>query len=175
MAETKSPKLEREYTIPLRKAWIKVPFYERTGKAIKEIKIFLAKHMKVEDRDVKKVKIDIYSNNELWYKGRANPPSKVTVKAVKENGIVKVELAELPAHVKFLKAKHAKVHVKPVEKKEVKEEKKEETPAEKEAESEKEKSVAEAGLKEAKAQHKADKHITKSEKVEHPHRMALQK
>ncbi|MBX4196898.1 50S ribosomal protein L31e [Candidatus Pacearchaeota archaeon] len=172
MAETKI--LEREYIIPLRRAWINVPHYERTGKAIKTIKKFIAKHMKVVDRDVSKVKLDVYFNNELWFRGRRHPPAKVKVRARKDGDIVKVEFVETPEHVKFLKAKHGKMHVKP----EKKEEKEAPTPEEVEKrveEKEKEKSVAEANIKEFKAESKAEKHSTKPEKAQRPQRMALQK
>ena len=109
MAE-QSKILEREYTIPLRRFWLNVPEYERTGKAIKVIKKFIAKHMKITDRDTDKVKLDVYFNNELWFKGRRHPPSKIKVKASKEGEIVKVSFVEEPAHVKFLKQKHGKKH-----------------------------------------------------------------
>ena len=89
MAEAKS--LEREYIIPLRRVWLKAPEYERGRKAIKAIKEFIAKHMKVTDRNLKKVKLDIFLNNEIWFRGKANPPAKVKVKATKINDIVKVE------------------------------------------------------------------------------------
>ena len=52
-------KEEREYVIPLRKEWRKVANYRRTGRAVKEIKKFIARHMKVPDRDLNKVKLDI--------------------------------------------------------------------------------------------------------------------
>ena len=104
--------LEREYTIPLRRFWVNVPKYRRSARAINAIKTFIAKHMKVTERDVNNVKLDVYLNNEIWYRGTDNPPSKVKVKAVKEGEIVKVTLSEVPAYVKFLQAKHAKLHKK---------------------------------------------------------------
>ena len=79
MAETKTQtvkemqKLEREYIIPLRSEWRKVANYRRTGRAVKAIKKFIAKHMKVPDRDLDKVKLDMYLNNELWFRGRKKP------------------------------------------------------------------------------------------------------
>lgn len=169
-------KMEREYVIPLRRAWRNVPQYERTGKAIKAIKIFVAKHMKVEDRDVKNVKLDVYFNNEIWFRGRANPPSKIKVKVKKDGDIVHVTFAEVPKYVQILKKKNTKFHKaadKPVEKAEAKEDSR--TEEQKTEEVEKEKSVAEAGMKDAKMQVKADKHITKVEKQQHPQRMALKK
>ena len=56
MADKKiiTEKLEREYVIPLRVQWKKVPRYKRAAKATKAIKEFLAKHMKVKDRDINK-------------------------------------------------------------------------------------------------------------------------
>jgi len=96
--------LEREYIIPLRKKLLDVPRYRRASKAVKILKEFLAKHMKVEDRDLRKVKVDIYLNNELWFKGIKNPAGKIKVKAVKKDGIVYAELAEIPLAVKFAKA-----------------------------------------------------------------------
>ncbi|MDD2445137.1 MAG: 50S ribosomal protein L31e, partial [Candidatus Nanoarchaeia archaeon] len=84
--------LERVYIVPLRKGFLKVPQYKRAKKAVKTLKEFLAKHMKVENRDLNKVKIDIYLNNEIWFKGIKKPLSKVKVKAKKINGIVYAEL-----------------------------------------------------------------------------------
>src|SRR3989344_9506839 len=98
--------IEREYIIPIRKKSLKVVRYERTGRAIKIIKQFIAKHMKVPDRDVSKVKLDVYLNNEIWFRGRAHPPSKIKVKATKIGDIVKVDFVDIPEHVKFAKAKH---------------------------------------------------------------------
>ena len=73
-------KIEREYVIPLRKAFIKAAQYERTGKAIKEIKKFIARHMKIPEKDVSKVKLDVFFNNDLWFRGRKHPPAKIKEK-----------------------------------------------------------------------------------------------
>jgi len=179
MAET----LTREYVIPLRRSWLIVPEYRRAGRATKAIKAFIAKHMKVPERDVEKVKLDMYLNNEIWFRGVRNPPSKIKVRAIKEGDIVKVELAEVPEHVKFLKLKHEKM-LKAAEKKpekaeekkeaevEKKPEEKEKTAEEKKSEQEKEKSVEEEQIKEAKQEKLADKHITKVKGTE-IHRKAL--
>ncbi|MGC9309222.1 MAG: 50S ribosomal protein L31e, partial [Candidatus Nanoarchaeia archaeon] len=94
--------LEREYVIPLRRAILKVPRYRRAKKAVKAIKEFLARHMKVEDRDIRKVKVDIYLNNEVWFRGIKKPPAKIKVKASKnQDGIVKAQLAEIPEKVRW--------------------------------------------------------------------------
>jgi large subunit ribosomal protein L31e len=180
--------LTREYVIPLRRSWLIVPEYRRAGRAAKAIKQFIAKHMKVPERDVEKVKLDMYLNNEIWFRGVRNPPSKIKVRATKEGDIVKVELAEIPEHVKFLKLKHEKMFKvaekkpeKAEEKKEAevgveestKKEKSEEKKAEeKKAEQEKEKSGEEEQMKEAKHEKLADKHITKVKGTE-IHRKAL--
>ena len=176
MAENKTEKFEREYTIPLRKEWRKVANYRRVGRAIKEIKKFIAHHMKVPDRDVSKVKLDVYLNQEVWFRGRKKPPAKIKVKARKEGEFVFVELAEMPEQMKFLKAKHERAHKgiekpKADDKKEKPEEKSEE---EKKEESEKEKSVADVREQDAKLDAKAQKHLRSVKEPGH-HRMALQK
>ena len=176
---------EREYIIPLRKEWRKVANYRRTGRAVKEIKRFIARHMKVPERDVNKVKLDIYLNNEVWFRGRKKPPAKIKVKARKEGDIVKVELAEMPEYVKFVKQKHDKLREKlekttskgkaedKFEKKKDEEVKKEDE-EKKIEEKEKEQSVAQLRQIEAKQDARAQKHTTK---VKEPiiHRMALKK
>ncbi|MBM3232976.1 50S ribosomal protein L31e [Candidatus Pacearchaeota archaeon] len=169
--------LEREYIIPLRRIWIRVPQYERTGKAVKAIKQFIAKHMKVTDRDVNKVKLDIFFNNDLWFKGRTNPPGKVRVKAKKEGDIVHVTFVETPQLVAFKKLREMKKHM-PTKKdapKETEEKKEEKTEEQKKDEEEKGKSVEQANIKQAEQQAKAQKHTTKVEKTQRPQRMALQK
>ena len=177
MADTKS--LEREYVINLRREWLRVPYYERTGRAVKAIKKFIARHMKISDRDLNKVKLDVYFNNQIWMRGKTNPPAKVKVKATKIGDIVKVTFVQEPANIKFLRTKNEKYHKaaeRPVEQKvEKQEEKKEQTPQEKVAEKEKEKSVAQERAKEIKQEVKAEKHLTKVDKASHPQRMALQK
>ena len=120
MAETKQT-VEREYVIPLRSSWKNVPRYKKTSKSIKTIKEFVAKHMKVPDRDTNKVKLDLYLNNELWLRGAKKPPSKIKIKARKEGELIKVELVDLHENMKFAKAREEKFHKK-VEKKEVQKE-----------------------------------------------------
>ncbi len=73
---------ERIYTIPLMKAK-SVPRTKRAKRAIKEIKEFLARHMKVEE-----VKIDSSLNELVWERGIKKIPSKVRVKAVKMEDVV---------------------------------------------------------------------------------------
>tara|TARA_Y100000310_G_scaffold324806_1_gene387156 strand:+ start:186 stop:749 length:564 start_codon:yes stop_codon:yes gene_type:complete len=172
MAEEKTEKIEREYTIPLRHKWKKVPRYKRANKAIRAIKEFLARHMKVRDRDLKKIKIDKYLNEEVWFRGIRKPPAKIKVKAIKESGSeeVKVELLELPEKLKFKKAREEKREQKAAdlakdktEKHEHKEEKQEEKPEEeKKEEKEKKSAVVEEGKKLGKDAAKKEKHQAKS-------------
>lgn len=101
--ETKKEKIEREYIIPLREKCRPVPRYKKTNKAVKSVKEFLARHMKIRDRDLNKIKLDIHLNEFLWARGIKNPPHKVKVKAVKEGDIVNVELVDYTDKLKFKK------------------------------------------------------------------------
>lgn len=80
-------KVERNYTIPLRKGFVKVPKYYRSKRAINQIKDFVMKHMKVEE-----VKVGKNLNEFVWHHGIKNPPGKVKVKVVKEDSVATVEL-----------------------------------------------------------------------------------
>lgn len=82
-------KLEREYNIPLRKEWLKVPFYKRAKKATTAVREFLQKHMKTED-----INISQGINRELWKHGIKNPPHHVKVVVVKENNKASARLVE---------------------------------------------------------------------------------
>ena len=124
--------------------------------------------MKVEDRDLNKVKIDPYLNNDVWFRGRTQPPARVKVKATKEGGIVSVTFANMPEIVGFEKAKIERRH-KPSEAKKpkssAKDDSKEETSAQ-EVKEEKEKEVSAAIQKEAQAkmESKEFKHALKEPK-----------
>ncbi|MAG60359.1 50S ribosomal protein L31e [archaeon] len=86
MADAK--KMERSYTIPLRREFLKVPRYKRAKKATAAIKQFLTKHMKSD-----KIKVGTSINEKVWENGMRNPPSKVRVQVVKdEEGTVTAEL-----------------------------------------------------------------------------------
>lgn len=185
--------MERIYVIPLREKVRVVPRHKKTQKAVKTIKEFLVKHMKIYDRDLRKVKIDNYLNEFLWARGIKNPPHKIKVKATKDtNGIVSVELVDYSEKLKFKKAREEKLEktaedfakkkkekkseeVKPEEVK-TQEEKKEETEKKKEEE-EKKAAVVEAGKEMEKAQAKQMKRQTKvkSKEPKHQFRQALQK
>jgi len=109
--ETKATveKIEREYIIPVRKQVGVVPRYKKTNKAIKTIKEFLARHMKVRDRDLKKIKIDRFLNEAVWARGIRKPPMKIKVKAVKEGDIVTAYLVDMPDKLKFKKLREDKI------------------------------------------------------------------
>ncbi len=171
--EKKQNILEREYTIPLREKVRSVPRYKKTNKAVKTIKEFLVRHMKVYDRDLNKIKIDKYLNEYLWFRGIRKPPYKVTVKAKKEGDFVKVELADLPDKLKFKKAREEKreAQAKKSEKKkpELKKSESEQKPEDKNKdgvedkieETEKKTAVVEAGQKFEKEEYKKMKHTAK--------------
>jgi large subunit ribosomal protein L31e len=179
--EEEKPELEREYVIPIRKRILKVPRYKRAKRAIRTIQAFLAKHMKVENRDIRKVKIDMWLNEEMWFRGIKKPLTKIKVKAKKIKGIVYAELAEIPEVVQFkinkqkkLKERLASIGMKKPKVSKVKEEKPLE---EKIEEQEKEKAVAEADSKANKMEAKVMKHETGGShaKKTTPRRQSLKK
>ncbi len=171
--------LEREYVIPLRRGVQKVPRYKRAKKAIRVIREFLVRHMKVYDRDLRVIKIDQWLNEELWFRGIKKPPAKIKVIAKKfADGIVRVELAEIPDAIKWKiqKEKKRQDRVKEVKKIEKPKEEKE-TEEEKKEEEEKEKSVVAAGLKSQEKAAKQMKHTTSGAhaKTTSPVRKSLKK
>ena len=188
MVETKTEQkieLEREYVVPMRRGFLKVPCYRKAKKAVLVLKEYIAKHMKVENRDVRKVKVDMYLNEEIWHRGIKNPLHKIKVKAKKIDGIVYVELAEIPEFVKFKIARAEKRSSK-VQPTEIKHDKDNDHTEESEKvvseekkidEAEKEKATQEAGMKENKAHAKAQKQTqqSKHEKNTTPRRTVLQK
>ncbi|MDD5649952.1 MAG: 50S ribosomal protein L31e [Candidatus Nanoarchaeia archaeon] len=82
---------ERIHVIPLRRAFLKAPIYRRTRRAVNEIRIFISRHMKVND-----VRIGSKLNELLWKQGNENPPSKVKVKTRKVGDYAQVELENAP-------------------------------------------------------------------------------
>jgi len=178
--DTKQLNKAKEFVIPLREKCRSVPRYKKTNKAIKTVKEFLARHMKVRDRDLRKIKLETYLNEFLWGRGIKNPPHKVKVKAVKEGEIVRAELVDLPKKLERKKSKAEKLDkataeavakkkavAKPKEESKQSEEKKEE-------EQEKKEAVVEAGAKMEKAAAKKIKHTAKgSEKAPAVQRKAL--
>lgn len=92
---------ERIYTVPLRRAW-NVPAKKRAPKAMRMIKAFVQKHMKVgvepvdedEEEEGDRVIIKNEVNQKIWSHGREKPPRKVRIRVAKdEEGNVNVFLA----------------------------------------------------------------------------------
>lgn len=79
---------EQIYVIPLRDVK-RAPRWRRTNTAIKDIRTFLARHMKSED-----VKLDASINEKVWERGSEKPPRRIRVRAMKfDDGQVQAELA----------------------------------------------------------------------------------
>ncbi len=165
--------LERKYIVPLRKGWLKVPEYKRSNKAVKTLKEFIARHMKVYDRDLRKIKIDIDLNNEIRFRGMRKPPAKIGVIVKKfDDGNVTVELLEIPEVVSFKRARKEKM--KKLEEKKITEEKKKEVveenkDLEKKSEletKEREETSKDAEMNIAKQKAKEQKHVYKEKKVQ---------
>lgn len=90
--------IERTYTIPLRKEWLKSVKYKRAKKAVRAIKEFLMRHMKAEAENIK---IEKYLNLIVWSHGIRNPPSRVKVNVTKDDkGIVRAEMVGAPVDKK---------------------------------------------------------------------------
>jgi large subunit ribosomal protein L31e len=80
---------EHIYIIPLRTT-LRSPRWKRGNAAIKDIKKYLARHMKSGD-----VRLDRSINEKVWERGSQKPPVKIRVRAMKmEDGQVQAELAE---------------------------------------------------------------------------------
>jgi ribosomal protein L31E len=91
---------ERTYTVPLRHGYVNAPRYYRTNKAVRTLRLFVARHMKVEEEFVR---IGQHLNELLWQHGQKNPPPRVTITTRKlADGTVTAELAgkEYKASVK---------------------------------------------------------------------------
>jgi large subunit ribosomal protein L31e len=94
---------ERTYTVPLAKAWI-VPPNKRTSRAVRMLRSFMIKHMKLEARkegeteeeeEPKQLIISNEVNEKMWERGIEKPPRKIRVRAAKDkDGNVTVYLAE---------------------------------------------------------------------------------
>lgn len=91
---------ERTYTIPLGKASI-MPPRKRAPRAIRMIKAYITKHMKIptraeeEDEEAPKLTLTNELNERIWGRGIEKPPRKIRVRATKDkDGNVTVHLAE---------------------------------------------------------------------------------
>ena len=84
--------LKREYNVPLRREWLKVPKHKRAKKAVKALKQFLVRHMKSDD-----IRLGQHLNEEIWKNGMRNPPHHVKISTIKDaEGIVRAELEGKP-------------------------------------------------------------------------------
>jgi len=188
-AEIKIETIEKEYIIPLREKCRPVPRYKKTPKAVKTIKEFLIRHMKMRDNNLKKIKIDRYLNEFLWKRGIKKPIHKIKVKAIKEGDIVRVELVNIPEKLKFKKLREERREQEaeevgkkkkdlPEKEKEIKEKPEEEKEKKKEKEEKEKKEAITESMKEIeKAAAKTIKH-QKGGKTKEPKRwirQALQK
>ena len=92
---------ERIYTVPLGKCWI-VPPNKRAPRAMRMIRSFVVKHMKLEKRgegeeeeEAKRLVISNDVNERVWMRGIEKPPRKIRIRAAKDKeGNVTVYLAE---------------------------------------------------------------------------------
>ena len=93
---------EKIYTVPLGKCWI-VPPNKRAPKAMRIIRSFVVKHMKLEQRkaegeeeeEPKRLVISNDVNERVWGRGIEKPPRKIRIRAAKDKeGNVTVYLAE---------------------------------------------------------------------------------
>ncbi|MEE9322991.1 MAG: 50S ribosomal protein L31e [Candidatus Aenigmarchaeota archaeon] len=128
MAENKG--IERIYTIPLRRDWLKEPRSTRSSRAIRKIKDFVRKHTKA-----KEIKVSKGVNEYIFSRGFKKPPGKIKVEVkgdfakvnVKLPGEVIIEKKEKKKGIAGLKQR---LTGKTGEEKEKPEEKEEEAPKE---------------------------------------------
>lgn len=86
--EKKPVKIEREFIVPLAKAYEK-PRTKRAAKAINILKAFMKKHFRVSKE---KVLVSNAVNELVWSKGIEHVPRKIKVKAVFEEENLRVLL-----------------------------------------------------------------------------------
>lgn len=167
-------KQERIYNIPLRKEFMKVAPYKRAKKAVKALKEFLVRHMKVE---MENVKLSKWINQEILRRGSSHPPHHIKIKVIKENEVAKAELHDLPKQaieeIKREEERKKEAEKKKEEKKETKKEEKTEEKAEEKTGEEKEKQK----ILKKEVQQKSERTATQSRKAQNAplKRMALQK
>lgn len=88
---------ERFYTVPLGRARL-VPPNKRAAKAVRILRDFIKRHMKIEaveeGEEPKKLIISNEVNEEIWRRGIEKPPRKIRVRAAKDKeGNITVYLA----------------------------------------------------------------------------------
>ncbi|RLF30859.1 MAG: 50S ribosomal protein L31e [Thermoplasmata archaeon] len=118
--------LERIYVIPLQKIKQYTTTSRLAPRAIKEIKRFLVRHMKVEEE---KIWVDNSVNENIWSRSKYKIPSRVRIRAIKfDDGVVEVSLPELELkESRREELKAVKETKKPILKKEEKKPSEEET------------------------------------------------
>ncbi|MFH1821175.1 MAG: 50S ribosomal protein L31e [Methanobacteriota archaeon] len=80
---------EKIFVIPLGEVK-RAPHYKRARRAAKIVREYLVRHMKSEE-----IKLDPKINEKLFERGVKKPPTKIRVKAIKdEDGLVNASLAE---------------------------------------------------------------------------------
>jgi large subunit ribosomal protein L31e len=147
-------KLERIYTVPLRKAY-NASRKKRAIRAVDLLRAFVSRHMKT---DWVNVRISEPLNAFIWARSIQKPPSRVKIKVVKEEG--KLTLASLYEEKPLVKYKPKKKGAKKGEPKKAEAKPEAGTPK---AEKKEEKPKAE----EAKVEKKADKPSSEAPKAPH--------
>ncbi len=107
MAEdSKSQEAEKIMIIPLRQTQVKSPKSLKMKRSIKQVRSFLAKHMK---SDPSNVSISQQLNESLWKRGIHNPPAKLKIKVSsdKDGKILASMIGEVERPKKDSKAKKA--------------------------------------------------------------------
>lgn len=85
--------MERIYNVNLRREILKVSKWRRAERAVRALRAFVERHMKVSED---KIKLSERLNNYLWHRGAKNPPTKIRIIAKKlEDGRVEVDVYEL--------------------------------------------------------------------------------
>lgn len=116
MADKLESKLERIYTVPLGKAYEALRT-KRAQRSVKLLRAFVSRHMKSDE-----VIISNTVNAFLWQHSIQKPPRKVKIRAIREDGKVKVYLTD----EKIEDKKEQKQEKKPEQKTEPKTEQKQE-------------------------------------------------
>ena len=96
--------LERTYVIPLRRAFLRAPRYNRAKRAVSEVRQFISRHMKAPE-----VHIGKFLNEQLWAQGGRKPPTRVTVKTKRHDDVAYVELSAYDFVIPKPEAKEEKI------------------------------------------------------------------
>lgn len=92
--------IERIYTIPLRKEWLKEPRSKRTNRSVRTVREFVKRHTKAEN-----IRISKGVNELLFSRGFKKPPAKIRIEVRGNREKVSVKL---PGEVIIEKKKEAK-------------------------------------------------------------------